>query len=116
MASIANLPEMTRRTLFSKRWIAWIPVGSWVKGKGHRVSFVFENHPGHFPNGDTPEGGTTEPWWWGNKTDEGKSYDLACETARQYNEKRGITGAEEAKILLSSMKFSLERDERRLDA
>jgi hypothetical protein len=85
------------------RMITYIPATSWTKGKGHRVSFVIENEAGHAPNGNAPEGGEIEPWYWGNPNDEAKSYELAKKTARAYNQKRKISEEEEMRILISSM-------------
>ena len=86
------------------RIIVYIPETAWVKGKGHRVSMVEENKPGHSPSGDAPEGGMIEPWYWGDGKDEAKSLEIAQRTARAYNQKRGISTDDEAKILLSSMR------------
>lgn len=89
-----------------KRVIAYIPATAWVKGKGHRVSFVTEDEAGHSPNGSTPEGGQVEPWYWGDEKDCAKSYDLAKKTAREYNQKRGISEKDAMDILCSSMRLS----------
>jgi len=89
-----------------KRMIAWIPAGAFTKGRGHRVSFVIENEVGHCPNGNTPEGGQTEPWYWGNPKDEASSYKEAQELAREYNQDSGISEDEETEILCSSFRAS----------
>ena len=86
------------------RFIAYIPAGAFEKGKGHRVSLVIENEPGHAPTGDTPEGGKVNPWYWGLANDEGVSFKEAEKTARLYNERHGITEKAEIEILISSMR------------
>ena len=85
------------------RRIFYISPSAFTPGKGHRVSFVFENDPNHYPTGNTPEGGDTEPWYWGNADDEPRSFEEAEATARQQNERRGISLEEELNILVSSM-------------
>ena len=86
------------------RFIAYIPTGAFEKGKGHRVSLVIENEPGHAPTGNTPEGGKVNPWHWGMANDEAVSFKEAEKTARLYNERRGITEKAEMEILISSMR------------
>ena len=41
--------------------VAWVPPDALVEGKRYRVSYVFENIAGHYPTGNTPEGGDVEP-------------------------------------------------------
>lgn len=83
--------------LEGKRWIAYIPPTTVPCEDGYRVSFVIENESGHFPTGDTPEGGQTEPWYWGPTLKD------AEECAAKYNADRGISPEEADKILVSSM-------------
>jgi hypothetical protein len=82
-------------------FIYYIPIGGWEKGKGHKVSIVFENDDGHYPTG----GGDKEPWYWGNGVDEAKSYRLAQAAARELNRKHGISAKREAQILGNSMRL-----------
>jgi hypothetical protein len=95
-----------------KRMIAYIPATAWTQGKGHRVSFVTENEAGHSPNGNAPEGGDVEPWYWGDPNDAAKSLKTAEETANHYNEKHGISKEDAMMILCSSMRLSNQKKRR----
>lgn len=89
------------------RMMAWIDATRWEKGKGHRVCFVRENEAGFFLSGDTPEGGMTEPWYWGNRDNAKKSLKQAQESADEYNERLGLTKDDCADILCSSVRKGL---------
>lgn len=84
--------------LHERRWCYWIPDNAFVEGRGFRVSIVIENEAGHYPTGDTPEGGDREPWFWGMTLDE------ARELAERENlEKLGLTPKDAALIVASSV-------------
>lgn len=86
---------MTAQELINegRRYCYYIPIDSYVEGKGYRPSVVFENESGHFPNG----GGEVEPWYW-NCT-----YKEAQQIARERNERLGIDAETEFEIICSSM-------------
>jgi hypothetical protein len=68
----------------SRRFCYFIPDDGFVKGRGYRVSVVFENEPGHYPTGDWPfEAGLGQkaPWFWGRDLAEARSIAVA-ENAR----------------------------------
>lgn len=80
--------------LFQRRWCYFIPPDGFVKGKGFRVSIVFENESGHYPTG----GDGKDPWFWG------MTYEEAEETAAEQNEtKLGLTASDVWHIVASSM-------------
>jgi hypothetical protein len=81
-----------------KRVVAYIPPDAWKEGHGHEVSFVIENQGGHFTSG-----GDVAPWYWGDPKDAQKSFELAEKTAKEYNQRRGISNEDAIKIVLGSM-------------
>ena len=89
--------------LANKTWVAYIPHTAWTKGKGHRVHFVIEGEDCMRPNGDTPEGGSTEPWYWGDPNSATKSYELAVKMAEEYNLELGISKERADDIVMNSM-------------
>lgn len=84
--------------------VAYISPCGWVKGKGHRVSFVLPNEGFQRPTG----GDGVEPWYWGDPNDCSKSLEMAEEMARKYNSDRGISDSEADRILLQSMVLGLD--------
>lgn len=85
-------------------FIVWVPDDALVEGHGYRPSFVFEDIPGHVPNGTWPYSGKvgeSVPWFWG--------FDLvkAQGIARAYNDRLGISLEREAEILKSSILASV---------
>jgi hypothetical protein len=90
-ARIANL-------LDTRRFCYVIPESNYIEGKGYRVSIAIENEPGHFPTGNTPEGGDIEPWFWGD------SFEEAREIADRENKERlGLEPIDAWKIVMSTM-------------
>lgn len=87
-----------------KRMCYYIPVDSFVPGKGWRVSIVTENEAGHSPTGDDGnDPGRRVPWYWGFG---GGAYDYAevkkfC--AQRNLESFGLTEADVSAIVTSSM-------------
>lgn len=84
-----------------KCFVAYIPSGSFVPGKGCRVSIVIEGQAGHYPTG----GGDKAPWYWGDDNDEARSLREAKQTAEVYNLRRGINAVEALRIVGESMGF-----------
>lgn len=77
----------------------FVGVDCYVEGKGWRPSIVFENEPGHYPNG----GGDVEPWYWGRYRSD---YQLAQDTCREKNKHMGVDEDEALHIVASSMSVS----------
>ena len=87
-----------------KRTVAYIPGDAYSEeNKGFRVSIVKEGETGHFPTGDTPEGGMTAPWYWG------PTYSDAKRVADRYNAERGISKEDALDIVGGSMALSFKR-------
>lgn len=89
----ANIPP--------KRFCYYIPIDSFIKDRGFRVSIVTENQPGHQPTGDWPyeaKLGQKLPWFWGME------YELAKELCSRSNEELGLSEADVLEIINSSMK------------
>ena len=82
MPKAAEKPKEQMK-LHGKRAVIFIPPTSFVNGKGHRPAFQLEGETQMTMQGDTPEGGQTEPWYWGHPTDCAKSLDLAEKTAEE---------------------------------
>jgi hypothetical protein len=86
------------KLLDERRFCYVIPESGYVEGKGFRVSIAIENESGHFPTGDTPEGGDIEPWYWGN------TFEEAREMADRENKDRlGLEPIDAWKIVMSTM-------------
>lgn len=66
-------------------------------GSGFRVSLVVENVQGHFPTGNTPEGGDVAPWYWGPTRADAEAI---CAT---HNATLGHADHDVAMIIVSSM-------------
>ncbi|MFH0989849.1 MAG: hypothetical protein V1799_07525 [bacterium] len=81
-----------------RKYCYYVPVTSYVAGKGFRPSIVFESEEGHYPNG----GGDTEPWYWG------EDYEEARRICDEKNAAMGISKAEEYGIVMSSIGQSLK--------
>ena len=92
-----------------KKWVAYIPAGAFVQGKGHRVSLVVEGDTGHHPTGDPKNG--KAPWYWGNPDNERTSYSEAVATAATYNARRGIDADEAQRIVDESIAASIRERE-----
>lgn len=71
----------------------FVSIDCYDKERGFRPSIVFENEPGHYPNG----GGDVEPWWWGH------DYKGAQEICRKKNLEMGVDEDEVNHIVASSM-------------
>lgn len=84
--------------LNTRRFCYVIPESGYVEGKGYRVSIAIEREPGHFPTGNTPEGGDQEPWYWGNTFEEAREI---CD--RENKERLGIDVLDAYKIVMSTM-------------
>lgn len=78
-----------------KRTCFFIPLDSYVEGKGFIPSVVTENEPGHAPL--VGSGEFAEPWYWGH------TYDEARTVADAENAKLGLTPDDVTIIILSSM-------------
>lgn len=89
-----------------RRFIYWIDPCGWQQGEGHRVSLVVENESGHFPTGGFGHG-DPYPWYWGDPIDCEKSLREAKKTAREANQKIGITEEAALEILSSSIRLSM---------
>jgi len=102
-----NIPGPTRQkivdthieTLLNNRRFCYvIPESAFVEGKGFRVSIAIERESGHFPTGNTPEGGDIEPWYWGD------TFAEAREIADRENKERfGLEPIDAWKIVASTM-------------
>jgi hypothetical protein len=86
------------KLLDERRFCYVIPESGYVEGKGFRVSIAIEREPGHFPTGNTPEGGDIEPWFWGD------TFEEAREIADRENKARlGLDPIDAWKIVASTM-------------
>lgn len=92
-----------------RKWVAYIPAGAFVRGKGHRVSLVIDGETGHHPTGDPKSG--KAPWYWGNPDNETTSYREAVATAERYNARRGISPEEAQRIVDESIAASIRERE-----
>lgn len=86
------------KLLNERRFCYVIPESGYVEGKGFRVSIAIEREPGHFPTGNTPEGGDQEPWYWGMTFEEAREI---CD--RENQERLGLTVEDSWKIVMSTM-------------
>jgi hypothetical protein len=86
------------KLLDERRFCYVIPESGYTEGKGFRVSIAIEREPGHFPTGNTPEGGDVEPWYWGT------TFEEAREIADRENKTRlGLDPIEAWKIVATTM-------------
>jgi hypothetical protein len=86
------------KLLDERRFCYVIPESAYTEGKGFRVSIAIEREPGHFPTGNTPEGGDIEPWYWGH------TFEEAREIADRENKDRlGLDPVDAWKIVASTM-------------
>ena len=108
-----NIPAAAKaRALASGAWkrpqyAYYVPVEGHVRGKGFRVSVVFEGEDGHFPTGTWPYEGKADqkmPWFWG-----GDSYAAAEAQCRAENAKIGLSEQDAFKIVMSSMTAANKR-------
>lgn len=98
MEQIRNvMNDYDRDIIKGRRTCFYIPADGYVEGKGYRVSIVVENESGHFPTGDSPEGGDRMPWYWG------KTYEEAKAVCAEQNAKRGLSEEDVFAIITSSM-------------
>jgi len=91
-----------------ERIVAIVLAGKWVKGLGHEVCFAKEGEQGYYSSGDDPSGGAA-PWYWGDGVNETISLEKAQDTADEYNERRGISKKDAAKIVAASMRDSIRK-------
>jgi hypothetical protein len=101
--TIAQLME-TRRFCYT------IPADGYVEGHGWRPSVVFEDEPGHFPNGTWPyngKPGETCPWFWGH------DYETAKKIAAETNARMGLSAEDAMLIVLSTLPSAHARQARR---
>lgn len=93
----------------SKRRIFWVPIDSYVDGKGYRVSVVVENEPGHQPTGDWPYDGNHGqrlPYFWGH------DHDAAMEHCYDANKRLGVSREDTDLIVASSIGAQIKRRRR----
>lgn len=86
------------KLLDERRFCYVIPESGYVAGHGFRVSIAIEHEPGHFPTGSTPEGGDTEPWYWGETFIEARTI-----ADRENMERLGLNPIEAWKIVATTM-------------
>lgn len=87
------------------RFCYFIPMGSFIHGRGWRVSIVRENESGHFPTGSWPYSGRpgeTLPYFWGDP-DNPNDLESAEEVCSKMNERMGLSKQDVVKIVSSSM-------------
>lgn len=86
------------KLLDERRFCYVIPESGFIEGKGYRVSIAIERESGHFPTGNTPEGGDIEPWFWGDTFEEARGI---CD--RENKDRLGLDPTEAFKIVMSTM-------------
>lgn len=85
----------------NKRMCYYVPVDSYVEGRGFRVSVVEEGVAGHTPTGEWPNDGTgVLPYFWGRNGD----YEEAVKQAEHFNKKHlGLSKKDVHEIVTSSI-------------
>lgn len=96
------MSESVSKLMRTRRWCYWIPAEGYVKGRGYRVSIVFEYEAGHYPTGDDAwiagDHAKRKPWFWGH------DHDQARKTAEDLNQQRlGLSPRDVALIVATSM-------------
>ena len=86
------------KLLDERRFCYVIADNAFVPGKGFRVSIAIERVPGHFPTGNTPEGGDIEPWYWGDTFEEARAI-----ADRENKDRLGLEPIDAWKIVASTM-------------